>query len=88
MCIQSGGLIQRAVEMAGIPTVGLVNMADRADRIKYPRAAVVKFPRGATAGRPNDPAHQRQVLLDTFQVLRTATEAARIVELDHRWAGG
>ena len=67
--------------------MGLVNMPDRADRIKYPRAAAVKFPRGATVGRPNDAAQQRQVLLDTFEVLRTATQPAAVVELAHRWAG-
>ncbi len=87
MCIQSGGLIQRAVESAGIPTVGLVNLPAWADRIKYPRAAAVKFPRGAPVGRPNDAAQQRQVLLDTFEVLRTATHPAAVVKLAHRWAG-
>jgi D-proline reductase (dithiol) PrdB len=87
MCIQSGGLIQRAIENAGIPTVGLVNMPDRADRTKYPRAAAVKFPRGATVGRPHDAAMQRRVLLDAFEVLRTADAPGTIVELPLRWSG-
>jgi D-proline reductase (dithiol) PrdB len=81
-------LIQRAIEKAGIPTVGLSTFKDRVERINYPRAATVKFPRGATLGRPNDPAMHRQVLLDTFELLRTAPGPSTWVELDHKWAGG
>ena len=87
MCTQSGGLIQRAIEKAGIPTVGLSTFADRVERINYPRAATVKFPRGATLGRPHDVQQQRQVLLDTFEVLRTATAPGTWVELAHKWVG-
>lgn len=81
-------MIQRAIEKAGIPTVGLSTFKDSVERINYPRAATVKFPRGATLGRPNDPAMQRQVLLDTFEVLRTAQAPGTVVELDHKWAAG
>lgn len=80
-------MIQRTVEKAGIPTVGLANIAERMDRIKYPRGAVAKFPRGATVGRPHDAAMQRQVLLETLDVLRTATTPATLVELAQRWGG-
>ncbi|MCZ6473999.1 MAG: hypothetical protein O6934_11215 [SAR324 cluster bacterium] len=78
-------MIQRAVEKAGIPTVGLSTFRDRVERVNYPRAATVKFPRGATLGRPHDAAQQRQVLLDTFEVLRTAPGPGTHVELNHKW---
>ena len=81
-------MIQRTIEKAGIPTVGLSTFKDRVERINYPRAATVKFPRGSTLGRPNDPAMQRKVLLDTFEVLRTAPAPGTVVELDHKWVGG
>lgn len=87
MCTQSGGLIQRAIEKAGIPTVGLSTFMDRVERINYPRAAITRFPRGATLGRPQDARQQRQVLLDTFEVLRTATAPGTWVELAHKWVG-
>ena len=80
-------MIQRAVEKAGIPTVGLSTFKDRVERINYPRAAVVKFPRGATLGRAHDSAQHKQVLLDTFEVLRTATAPGTVVELAHKWVG-
>ena len=81
-------MIQRAIEKAGVPTVGLSTFKDSVERINYPRAATVKFPRGSTLGRANDAAMQRQVLLDTFEVLRTAPGPSTWVELDHKWVGG
>lgn len=80
-------MIQRAIEAAGIPTVGLVNLRVPVERIRYPRAALVRFPRGATVGTPNHPEQQRQVLLDTLDLLRTATVPGTVVALDHAWLG-
>ena len=57
-------------------------------RVIYPRAAMVKFPRGATIGAPNNAAQQRQVILDAFEVLKTAGAPGTVVELSHRWNGG
>lgn len=81
-------MIQRAIEDAGIPTVALANLPPRVKRVGYPRAALVKFPRGAAVGAPGDAAQQRQVLLDTFKVLETASAPGTPVELEHRWSGG
>ena len=73
------------MEAGGIPTVAVGNLRKRMERINYPRAAVVRFPRGATVGAPHMPEQQRQVLLDTLEVLRTATAPGTLVELPHRW---
>ena len=88
MCNQSGGLIQRAVEAAGIPTVAVSTMKQSVERVKNPRTVVVRFPRGATIGPPNDIELQRRVILDALEVLRTARKPGTLVELPHRWAGG
>ena len=80
-------MIQRAIEAAGIPTIAIANLRDRVERIKYPRAVLVKFPRGATVGPPGDAALQRQVILDALHVLESATEPCAYVELPHRWPG-
>jgi hypothetical protein len=65
----------------------LANLKVPVEKIKYPRAALVRFPRGATVGTPNHPLQQRQVLEEALAVLRTATEPGTLVELQHRWAG-
>lgn len=85
MCHQSGGLIQRAIEAAGIPTVAIANLRERVERVGYPRAAIVRFPRGATVGPPGNTGLQRQVLQDALRVLETAQPGKAVVELPHRW---
>lgn len=60
-------------------------MRDRVERVRYPRAVVVKFPRGATVGPPGDSALQRQVLVDAFAHLQQADAPGAIAELEHRW---
>ena len=67
--------------------MGLVNLRPQVEKIKYPRAALVRFPRGATVGTPGHPVQQRQVLEETLALLRSATEPGVIVELAHRWEG-
>jgi hypothetical protein len=68
-------------------TVGLANLRTPVERIKYPRAALVRFPRGATVGTPNRPEQQRSVLRDTLALLASATAPGTIVELPYRWEG-
>jgi len=73
------------VEAAGIPTVAVGNLRRRMEMVNYPRAALVRFPRGATVGAPHMPDLQRQVLLDTLELLHTATRPGTLVELSHPW---
>lgn len=73
------------MEAAGIPTVALATMADRVRRVRYPRAAVAKFPRGATCGGPHAVALQRAVVREAFRVLETAEAPGTLVELPHRY---
>jgi D-proline reductase (dithiol) PrdB len=78
--------VQRAVEAAGIPTVALATLLDRVQWVRYPRAAIVKFPRGATCGPPHAADLQRAVLRDVFRLLETAREPGTVVELPHRFS--
>ena len=79
------GLIQRAVEEAGIPTISMGNMADRMGHIKPPRALLVKFPRGSMLGEPGNAKRQRRILMDALEALTTMTEPGTIRELPYRW---
>jgi len=76
------------VEAAGIPTVALATMADRVRRVCYPRAAVARFPRGATCGPPGAADLQREVVAAALDLLRTVREPGTVVELPHRFSEG
>ena len=88
MCHQSGGLIQRGIEAAGIPTVGLATMRDRVERVRFPRAVTVRYPRGATVGAPGDAIGQSDVILAALAHLRTADQPGAVLELPNKWPGG
>ncbi len=76
------------MEAAGIPTVAVANLKERVEWVRYPRAVVVKFPRGATVGPPGDAALQRKVLQDAFTLLENAAPAGGPLELPQRWTVG
>ncbi len=79
-------MILRAIEESGLPTVCIVNMHDRAERVGMPRAVSVKFPRGATLGPPHQPDVHREVILDALDWLQNARQSDRYRELEHRWS--
>ena len=67
ICQQSGGLVARDIEAAGIPTVTFNLIPEIVPIVGIPRAVKLKQPFGRTLGKPNDAlAHQeaiRQALL-------------------------
>jgi hypothetical protein len=63
----------------------LANLRAQVEKVKYPRAALVRFPRGATVGAPGNAAQQRRVLEDTLALFATAAQPGTIVELAHQW---
>jgi D-proline reductase (dithiol) PrdB len=79
------GLIQRIAEEAGIPTISMGNMADRMERIKPPRALLVKFPRGSMMGEPGNVERQRRIILDALNALKTMKTPGAIQELPYAW---
>ncbi len=74
MCNQSVGLIQRAVEYAGITTVSLSLLREITEKIQPPRALFVPFPLGYTLGKPDDIPLQTRIVRAAFALLtRTDT---------------
>ncbi len=65
--------------------MGLANLPERVTRVGYPRAAIVKFPRGATCGPPHAAELQRQVIADALRLLETAQSPGTLLELPHRF---
>jgi hypothetical protein len=69
MCNQSVGLIQRAVEYAGITTVSISLLREITEQIAPPRALFVPFPLGYPLGNPDDPELQKRVMRAAFALL-------------------
>jgi D-proline reductase (dithiol) PrdB len=80
------GLIQRAVELRGIPTLSITVARDVTERLKVPRAVFVPWPMGHHFGVPFHRELQRRVLMEAFRTLETATESGTIQDLPIKWA--
>jgi hypothetical protein len=79
------GLVARALEREGIPTVSLTSAIDITERVRPPRAAFLNFPLGYPVGRPHEPAEQLAVLRAALRLVETATTPGEIVQLPFSW---
>ncbi|MFN6962611.1 MAG: glycine/sarcosine/betaine reductase selenoprotein B family protein [Pyrinomonadaceae bacterium] len=92
LCHQTLGIIARAVELAGIPTMMLSVDTSVTDRVRPPRVAYYSGEFGSVAGKPNWPEYQLRILdeslrwIESFDQptsrklavdIETAVEAAR-----------
>ena len=69
MCNQSVGLIQRAIEYAGITTVSISLLREITEKIRPPRALFVPFPLGYPLGEPHNPDLQLRIMRTAFSLL-------------------
>jgi hypothetical protein len=69
MCNQSVGLIQRAIEYAGITTVSVSLLREITEKIQPQRALFVPFALGYPLGAPNNPALQVRIMRAAFALL-------------------
>jgi hypothetical protein len=69
MCNQSVGLIQRAIEYAGITTVSISLLREITEKLRPPRALFVPFPLGYPLGEPNNPDLQVRIMRAAFSLL-------------------
>lgn len=79
------GLIQRAVEGAGIPTVGISLVREITERVRPPRTVFLRYPFGHPLGEPFKVAQQRTILLDALRALETIAEPGTILAPGYNW---
>ena len=79
------GLVARAVEAVGIPTVSVSIVKEITLQVRPPRAVFLHWPLGHPLGEPGRPAQQRQVLLDALGLLETATGPGALLEPGYPW---
>jgi hypothetical protein len=69
MCHQSVGLIQRAIEYAGMATVSISVLKEITEKIRPPRALFVPYPLGYPLGEPDNSELQTRIVRAAFSLL-------------------
>jgi D-proline reductase (dithiol) PrdB len=81
------GLVQREVEKAGIPTIGITIVRTYTERVKPPRSVFLEWPFGHPLGKPFNRAQQVAVLVKTFEALYGIKTPGEIRDLPFTWKG-
>jgi hypothetical protein len=84
MCHQSVGLVQHAMERAGMATVSISLRPEITAHMNVARAAYVRFPLGNPFGEVHAPGQHERILGDLLALVEEAREPL-FVELPYRW---
>ena len=79
------GLIARALEAAGVATVTLTSAWTITASANPPRGAFTDFPLGNTAGPPNEPRVQQDIIRRALDLVDSAVEAGTITPVGGGW---
>jgi D-proline reductase (dithiol) PrdB len=79
------GLVQRAIETAGLPTIGITLQREITRRVRPPRALSLRYPFGHPMGEAFATAQQRTILVDALRALETVSVPGTILEPGYRW---
>ena len=79
------GLIARAIEEAGIPTVSMSSALDISTLVKPPRTFFVNYPLGHTTGKPFDRNNQMQIIKAALGGAGDIGKPGTIVQLPFEW---
>ncbi len=71
LCHQTLGIVARAIEEAGIPTIMISVDSKITDKVRPPRTAYYTGEFGAVAGKPNWSEYQRRILDETIRWIET-----------------
>jgi D-proline reductase (dithiol) PrdB len=85
LCHQTLGIVARAIEQTGIPTMMLSVDRLMSDRVRVPRVAFYKGEFGSVAGKPNWKQHQLRILDESIRWIETfdqPTTRKLVVELE------
>jgi hypothetical protein len=82
------GLIQYAIEKAGISTISISHLADLTEKVRVPRALHLRFPLGRSFGKAGENDIQRSILLDAIHYLSKIEEPETMIKLPYKWKGG
>ena len=75
LCHQSIGLMARALELEGVPTMTLAVVKDVVEAVRPPRVALYAGEPGTVSGLPNFPEHQRRILDEALRLIEPMDQA-------------
>lgn len=75
LCHQSIGLVARALELDGVPTMTLAVVKDVVEAVRPPRVAFYDGQPGTVSGMPNWPEHQRRILDEALRLIEPMDQA-------------
>ncbi len=84
-CHQAMGVLARAVERCGVPTVSSSNAWDITALVKPPRTGFLNFPLGNSVGRPREAAEQRDVCRAILRLAERSDQPGIIAGLPQAW---
>ena len=79
------GLIQREIEKAGIPTIGITLLRRYTEMVKPPRSIYLRWPFGHPLGEPHHIQQQFAVLEQAFLALYDIRVPGTIMDVPFRW---
>lgn len=79
------GLIQRVIDIFGIPTISLTLVKEMTSLIKPSKALFIQHPFGLTLGEIGDSATHEAVLRDCLLFASQQLPAGSIVDLQYQW---
>lgn len=79
------GLIQRAIETIGIPTIGISIVREYTVKVKPPRTIFLRWPFGHPLGEPFNLSQQRAVLAEAFKALYCIDKPGDIIDIPFKW---
>jgi D-proline reductase (dithiol) PrdB len=71
LCVQTLGIVARAIEQTGVPTMLIAPERQVADKIRPPRTAFYKGEFGCVVGKPNWKEYQLRVLDEAIRWIET-----------------
>ena len=75
LCHQSIGLVARALELEGVPTMTLAVVKEVVESVRPPRVALYDGEPGTVSGLPNFPEHQRRILDEALRLIEPMDQA-------------
>ena len=75
LCHQSVGLVARALELSGVPTMTLAVVKEIVEQVRPPRVALYSGELGTVSGLPNFPEHQRRILDEALRLIEPMDQA-------------
>jgi D-proline reductase (dithiol) PrdB len=84
-CHQAMGVLARAVERRGLPTVSSSNARDITELVKPPRAGFLNFPLGNSVGQPGQPEQQRDICGDILRLAERSDQPGILANLPAVW---